>query len=147
MSLKIYAKDPECWPFKAHYTDAGLDLRAAEHVYIKTNQVAMVPTGIHVEIPEGNVGLVFPRSGLSSKVGLVLANGVGVIDSDYRGEIFCAMRFSPMKNVSAFKIEQYERIAQLVILPIDINYEQVDSLSDLSDTLRGTGGFGSTDNG
>ena len=147
MSLKIYAKDPSCYPTKAYYSDAWLDLRASERYNLTKNQVTMIHTGIHIAIPERKVGLIFPRSGLSSKLGLILANGVGVIDTDYRGEIICAMRYMPMKNIERISIEQYDRIAQLVILPIDTWYDQVDSLEDLPKTNRGSGGFGSTGNG
>jgi len=139
VSLKIYCKDKECLPYKKHYTDAGLDLRSAEIVVLHPSVVTKVKTGIHVEIPEDYVGLIFPRSGLSTKYGIRLANTVGVIDSDYRGEILCAL-----KTDSLITIEAYERIAQLVVVPVMINYEYVNTLEDLSITERGSGGFGST---
>lgn len=99
----------------------------------------MIGTGIALEIPEGYFGAVFARSGLASKMGLRPANCVGVIDSDYRGEIKVAVH-----NDTDF--EQFfnsgERIAQLVILPyLPVEFEEVD---ELSDTCRGSGGFGST---
>ena len=139
--LKIYCKDENCKPVRAHPTDAGLDLRAAERQLISTTNT-LVKTGVHVEIPEGYVGLVAIRSGLS-KEGFSLTNGIGIIDSDYRGEIMCSMRYNTLYK--AYKdIEQYQRIAQLVVVPCLTADEFVDSLEDLSDTDRGEGGFGHT---
>lgn len=98
-----------------------------------------VHTGVAIALPEGFVGLIFPRSGLSIKQGLRLQNTVGVIDDDYRGEIIVAMEASPTRD-AAFSIG--DRIAQLVIMPYAVvNWEEVDKLED---TERGTGGFGST---
>ena len=140
--LRIYYKDEECKPVRAHSTDAGIDLRAAEKYKIFTT-TTLVKTGVHVEIPEGYVGLVALRSGLS-KEGFSLANGVGIIDSDYRGEVMCAIRY----NTNFYKgnrcIEQYQRIAQLVVVPCVLQEEFVENLEDLSDTERGEGGFGHT---
>lgn len=139
MSLKIYCKDEECLPYKRHYTDAGLDIRSAENAVIFPGESRMIKTGIHVEIPEGYVGLIFPRSGLATKYGIGLANSVGVIDSDYRGEIKCVLT-----SKTLFTVRAYERIAQLVVVPVMINYEYVKTLNELSTTERGDGGFGST---
>jgi dUTP pyrophosphatase len=139
--LKIYCKDENCKPVRAHPTDAGIDLRAAERQLISTTNT-LVKTGVHVEIPEGYVGLVAIRSGLS-KEGFSLTNGVGIIDSDYRGEIMCSMRYNTLYK--AYKdIEQYQRIAQLIVVPCLIADEFVENLEDLSDTDRGEGGFGHT---
>ena len=92
-----------------------------------------------VEIPDGYVGLVYARSGLATKSGLAPANKVGVIDSDYRGEIKGAL-YNHSSEVR--KVECGDRIAQMVIAPyLKVEYEEVD---DLSDTARGAGGFGST---
>ena len=137
--LKIYCKDPKCKPQRQHPTDAGLDLRADSFRELHTNTVAKIKTGIHVEIPENHVGLIFPRSSLGLR-GITLANTVGVIDSDYRGEIICAMVSRKLES-----IHQYERIAQLVIVPISIPLVTfVEELEDLSNTKRGEGGFGHT---
>ena len=137
MSLKIYCKDEECLPYKRHYTDAGLDIRSAENAVIFPGESRMIRTGIHVEIPEGYVGLIFPRSGLATKYGIGLANSVGVIDSDYRGEIKCVLT-----SKTLFTVRAYERIAQLVIAKHErAKWEIVEVLSE---TERGTGGFGST---
>lgn len=144
--LKIYCKDRKCRPIRAHSTDAGLDLKADKTYQLSMGIVTKIHTGIHVEIPEGYVGLIFPRSGLATKFGISLANSVGVIDSDYRGEIICAIKYIPQKGfMSTCSIKQYERIAQLVIVPCKTdNISYVNSLEDLSNTDRGEGGFGHT---
>lgn len=120
---------------------AGADLYAclSAPLTIQPNETAMVPTGVAMELPEGLVGLVYARSGLASKRGLAPANKVGVIDSDYRGEIMVALH---NHSTAAQTVEAGERVAQLVIAPyITALFDEVDSLSD---TARGAGGFGST---
>ena len=112
---------------------AGADLYACldEAITIEPGQTVMVHTGIAVEIPEGFAGLVYARSGLASKKGLV--------DADYRGEIMVALH---NHGTQAQTVEPEERIAQLVIAPYIVGaFHQVD---ELSDTVRGAGGFGST---
>ena len=99
----------------------------------------MIPTGLAMELPEGTVGLVYARSGLASKKGLAPANKVGVIDSDYRGEVMVALH---NHSAQAAVVEPGERIAQLVIAPVlRAAFAETDALSD---TVRGEGGFGST---
>ena len=99
----------------------------------------MVHTGVAMEIPEGFVGLVYARSGLATKKGLAPANKVGVIDSDYRGEIMVALHNHSNKSA---EIEAGERIAQIVLTPyLTAQFEIAD---ELSGTERGAGGFGST---
>lgn len=120
---------------------AGGDLFSSEEndVIIAPGETAFVGTGLAVEIPDGYVGLVYARSGLACKRGLAPANKVGVIDSDYRGEIKVAL-FNHGKTAQT--VAAGERIAQLVIAPyLRVEYEEV---SGLSDTVRGEGGFGST---
>lgn len=120
---------------------AGADLRTIcdNTITIRPNETLLVHTGLTMEIPEGLVGLVYARSGLASKRGLAPANCVGVIDSDYRGEIMVALH---NHSDAVQTIESGERIAQLVIAPyISAEFIEVDSLSD---TDRGQGGFGST---
>jgi len=120
---------------------AGADLRALldAPLTIDSGDTAMLSTGLAFEIPEGYMGLVFARSSLGSKRGLAPANKVGVIDSDYRGEVRVVLHnHSAQPQV----IEPDERVAQLVIVPVlAAEYEEAD---DLSDTERGEGGFGST---
>jgi len=120
---------------------AGADLYAAhdEDIVIEPGQVVPVHTGVAVEIPEGYVGLVFARSGLATKRGLAPANKVGVIDADYRGEIIVALR---NETADTQTVAAGDRIAQMVITPfIAAEYEEAE---ELSDTVRGAGGFGST---
>ncbi len=120
---------------------AGADMYACldAALQIEPGQTVLIHTGIAMEIPAGYVGLVYARSGLASKKGLAPANKVGVIDADYRGEIMVALHNHGTQTQS---VEPGERIAQLVIAPyITGVFHQVD---ELSDTVRGDGGFGST---
>ena len=110
-----------------------------EAVTIEAGETKFIGTGIAMEIPEGYAGLIYARSGLSCKRGLAPANKVGVVDADYRGELTVALHNHSNK---AETIEPNERIAQVVITPfLSANFNQVD---ELSDTVRGVGGFGST---
>ena len=120
---------------------AGADMYALldEEITIQPSETVLVHTGIAMEIPEGYVGLVCARSGLASKRGLAPANKVGVIDSDYRGEIMVALHNHG--NIPA-SIAPFERIAQLMIVPY-LSAEFIET-DDLEDTNRGAGGFGST---
>ena len=120
---------------------AGADLYALldEAIEIKPHQTVFVHTGISVEIPEGYCGLVFARSSMGAKRGLAPANKVGVIDADYRGEIMVALHNH--SEITA-TVEPGERVAQLAIVPfLKAEFEESD---ELSDTVRGAGGFGST---
>ena len=120
---------------------AGADLRACMDapITIDPGQTAMVPTGLTMEIPIGYAGLVYARSGLAAKRGLAPANKVGVVDADYRGELMVALHNHSAQSQT---IEPGERIAQLVITPfLTAQYEEAQTLSE---TVRGTGGFGST---
>lgn len=152
MQVKIKKINPNAViPTYAKSGDAGMDLVATE-VIKDTPEHITYGTGIAVEIPEGFVGLVFPRSSIR-KTGLQLSNSVGVIDSGYRGEIqatfnkiFGSERFyDEIKNTEHTSNEFYkvgDRIAQIIILPYPpIQFEEVD---ELSNTERGEGGFGST---
>ena len=120
---------------------AGADLYACidEAVTIEPGETAFIGTGIAMEIPMGYAGFIYARSGLSCKKGLAPANKVGVVDADYRGEITVALyNHASEKRV----VEPQERIAQMVIAPfLKDDFEEV---NELSDTVRGIGGFGST---
>ncbi len=120
---------------------AGADLYAAQAAQIAPHTTVLIHTGIAMAIPTGLVGLIYARSGLATKRGLAPANKVGVIDSDYRGEIMVALHNHSDATQS---IECGERIAQIVFTP----YFSADfCLADeLDDTARGAGGFGSTGN-
>lgn len=120
---------------------AGADLYACldKPVIIAPGETAWIPTGIALEVPKGCAGLVYARSSLGVKRGLAPANKVGVIDSDYRGEIRVVL-LNHGKEVQT--VEPGERVAQFIITPVlTPQYVEVDALSD---TDRGTGGFGST---
>lgn len=121
---------------------AGADLYAlidGETLAIQPNQTLLIHTGIAMEIPEGFGGFIFARSGLASKRGLAPANKVGVVDADYRGEIMVALHNHSDKETV---ISNGERIAQLVIMPFAAaNFIECD---ELSETVRASGGFGST---
>lgn len=121
---------------------AGADLYAltgGETVRFKPGETKMIHTGIAVEIPEGYAGLVYARSGIATKRGLAPANKVGVIDSDYRGEVMVSLHNH--SNVEQ-EIADGERIAQLVIAPfLAAEFTECD---ELTDTQRGERGFGST---
>ncbi|MBQ6789780.1 MAG: dUTP diphosphatase [Clostridia bacterium] len=120
---------------------AGADLYACtgESVTIAPGETKFIPTGIAVEIPEGYAGFIYARSGIACKRGLAPANKVGVIDSDYRGEVMVALHNHGTADAS---IDDGERVAQLVIAPyLTVDFTEAD---ELCDTVRGEGGFGST---
>ena len=120
---------------------AAMDLCAAPgfHLVLEPGQRALVPTGFALAIPQGYVGLLFARSGLAAKQGICLANGVGVIDSDYRGELQVALLNLGDRAVA---LHAGDRIAQLSLLPV---CRAIPTLVDsLDQTQRGAGGFGST---
>lgn len=120
---------------------AGADLYYAgtEALDIEAGKTVLVHTGVALEIPEGLVGLIFARSGLATKRSLAPANKVGVIDSDYRGEIMVALHNH--SDVTQ-RVEAGERVAQIVLVPyVAAAFEETD---ELDDTARGAGGFGST---
>ena len=131
-------------PSYAKPGDAGLDMTAIGSRIDTENNFIEYFTGIAVEVPEGHVGLLFPRSS-TSKTDLRLANCVGVVDSGYRGEI--SFRYKFPKDVFFAKLKRFQdgdRVGQLVIMPYpQIEMEESDTLSD---TERGEGGYGSTGN-
>ncbi len=120
---------------------AGADLYACldEAVAIAPGETLLIKTGLAMEIPEGYAGLIYARSGLATKKGLAPANKVGVVDADYRGEIMVGLHNHSKETAS---VEPGERIAQMVIAPfLAVEYQETD---ELSETVRGEGGFGST---
>ena len=120
---------------------AGADLYACleADVTIEPGKTVFIPTGLAMEVPKGYAGLIYARSSMGTKRGLAPANKVGVVDSDYRGEVMVALHnHGQQRQVVAHG----ERIAQLLVTPVLAPaFEECD---DLTDTLRGTGGFGST---
>ena len=117
---------------------AGADLvNSGEGIVIEAGKTAIIHTGIAMEIPVGFVGLIYARSGMATKRGLAPANKVGVIDSDYRGEIMVALH---NHSTEPQMVESGERVAQIVITPyVTATFVE----GELADTIRGEGGFGS----
>ena len=142
MTVKVKKLDPRAiLPTYGSPQAAGADLYALidKELPIAPGETALIGTGLSLEIPEGYVGLVYARSGLATKRGLAPANKVGVIDSDYRGELKVAL-YNQSKETQI--VGANERVAQLVIAPY-LSASFVEA-KELSDTRRGEGGFGST---
>ena len=143
MNLKITRMSASAkLPTRATEGSAGYDLYAdlPSPFVLKAGERALIPTGVVIALQSRETGaFVYARSGLSSKHGITMANGVGVVDSDYRGELKV-----PVVNLSMqdYTIEPGERIAQLVLHPV-IPYE-LEEVSSLDETQRGAGGFGSS---
>lgn len=129
-------------PVSSTKFSAGLDLIACieKQIIIKPNETISIPTGIAIQINQKNIaGFLFPRSGLSTKHGISLANSVGVIDPDYTGEIKCSMINNGCEEYSFMP---NDRIAQIIFMPFYIAKFQL--VENLDETQRGSGGFGST---
>jgi dUTP pyrophosphatase len=127
-------------PAQAHAGDAGYDLHAAEAVTIGPGERASVGTGIAVAIPDGQAGLVVPRSGLAARHGVSVVNAPGLIDSGYRGELRVLLLNTD--RAEPFEVEPGDRIAQLVLVRVEAG--GLEELAELDATPRGAGGFGST---
>jgi len=140
MKVNVCKLDPKAiLPTYGSAEAAGADLYILADTLVKAGETVLAHTGISMEIPNGYVGLVFARSGLAAKRDLAPANKVGVIDSDYRGEIMVALHNHGAINR---EISAGERIAQIVLVPyLTAEFTETDALSD---TDRGAGGFGST---
>lgn len=142
MELKIKRLHPQAiLPVRATPESAGLDLCACieQELVVEPFALVRIPTGLAIELEPGTVGLVYPRSGLASKFGITLSNCVGVIDSDYRGELQVAMT---NHSSTPYTIRPGDRIAQLVVSPVFL--PEVVEVEELADSVRGEGGFGST---
>jgi dUTP pyrophosphatase len=127
-------------PTRAHKGDAGLDLYACEAAHIGPGERWSVGAGVGVQIPEGHAGLVLPRSGLARDHGISLVNSPGLIDSGYRGELrVLLLNTDPAET---FRVEAGDRIAQLVLVPITVAAPV--EVAELTESLRGAGGFGSS---
>lgn len=143
-ALQIQRLHPDAaLPSRAHDDDAGLDLLAdldgPLNLVLLPGEQRLVPTGIAIALPPSTVGMICPRSGLATKHGVTVTNAPGIVDAGYRGEVKVALI-----NLGAepFSVTNGMRIAQLVVTPILV--PQLDVVTDLADTVRGTGGFGST---
>ncbi|MBR6790441.1 MAG: dUTP diphosphatase [Oscillospiraceae bacterium] len=142
MTIKCKKLDPKAiLPARATAESAGFDLAACleEPVLIPAGETRKIPIGVAVELPPGTAGMIYSRSGLSTRHGLAMINGVGVVDSDYRGGLVV-----PLHNFSKedFTIRPGDRVAQLVVTPVLL--PDLIEADELSDSERGTGGFGST---
>lgn len=141
MKIRIQRLRPEAQlPDYAHgpHEDAGLDLHAAEDALLEPNIPVLVPTGLAIEVPPGYEAQVRPRSGLAAKHAIILPNSPGTIDPGYRGEVRVILL---NLGRQAYQIHRGDRIAQLIVA----RYEAVEwEESDLSETKRGAGGFGSS---
>jgi dUTP pyrophosphatase len=127
-------------PSYAHPGDAGADLRAREDVVLQPGERKLVPTGVAIGLPDGFVALIHPRSGLATKHGLTIVNAPGTVDAGYRGEISVTLLNTDLHH--AIELRRGDRIAQMVIQRVE--YAQFVSVNELSGSVRGAGGFGST---
>ncbi|MBT2512134.1 dUTP diphosphatase [Arthrobacter sp. ISL-30] len=127
-------------PSYAHPGDAGADLRAREDVFLEPGERKLVPTGVSIALPNGFVALIHPRSGLATKHGLTIVNAPGTVDAGYRGEI--AVTLLNTDRQYPIELKRGDRIAQMVIQRVE--YAQFVPVEELSGSVRGSGGFGST---
>ena len=134
--LKIKVNDLDCKPSAAYDNAAGIDLRVAQDVFIQPGEIQKVSLGVSIQLDKDTAGLILPRS---SCHGFVLTNCVGLIDPDYRGELFVKIR--SVNNEPMF-FPKGERLAQLVVVPFVPGFTIVDKLDD--NTLRGSKGDGSS---
>jgi dUTP pyrophosphatase len=141
MTLKVRRLDARArLPSRAYPGDAGLDLYALEDGVLGPGERASIRTGVAVEIPDGQAGLVLPRSGLAAKHGIALVNAPGLIDSGYRGEVRVLLLNTDAS--ASFEIAPGDRIAQLVLVRVET--PAVVEVQDLALSERGAGGFGSS---
>jgi dUTP pyrophosphatase len=141
MTLRVRRLDARAQlPTRAYAGDAGLDLYALEEAVLEPGERASIRTGIAVEIPEGEAGLVLPRSGLAARHGIALVNAPGLIDAGYRGEIRVLLLNTDRSE--AFELSPGDRIAQLVLVKVEA--PEVEEVDELAVSERGAGGFGSS---
>jgi dUTP pyrophosphatase len=147
LQIKCFCESSELQLTKATQSSAGWDLRAKENYTIHVGETTLVETGIFLEIPEGFVGKIYSRSGLSTKFGVVLVNGCGIVDEDYRGEIKVALTLLKGYQLRppTYDIKKYDRVAQILFEKVEsTNIDYVKSYDELCKTERGVGGFGSS---
>jgi dUTP pyrophosphatase len=141
MTLRVRRLDPRArLPTRAYPGDAGLDLYALDDGVLAPGERASIRTGVAVEIPDGQAGLVLPRSGLAAKHGIALVNAPGLIDAGYRGEIIVLL-LNTDRSV-CFELAAGDRIAQLVLVRVET--PEVVEVEELALSERGAGGFGSS---
>ncbi len=140
-SLRVRRLDPSAQlPTRAYPDDAGLDLYALEPVQLEPGERASVRTGIALEIPAGQAGLVLPRSGIAARHGIALVNAPGLIDAGYRGELRVLLLNTDRE--SSFNVQPGDRIAQLVLVKVET--PEVAEVEELAVSERADGGFGSS---
>jgi len=141
LEISIRRLDPDVpLPSYSHPGDAGADLVTTEDVVLKPGERALVPTGIAIALPAGYAAFVHPRSGLAARHGLSIVNTPGTIDAGYRGEIKVALINHDREE--AIVLNRGDRIAQLVVQRVE--HASFVEVEDLSDSVRGDGGYGST---
>lgn len=140
MKLQIVVENLDLVPEYKTSGSAGLDLSIKENVVLRKDSLQMAGTGVRVSIPKDHVGLVFIRSSIATRRRVYLANNVGVIDSDYRGEILLPLVYQGEDTY--LYLERGTRVAQLIVLPYP--RVQLAVVDELPSTERGEGGFGST---
>ncbi len=141
MSLRVTRLDPAArLPTRAYEGDAGLDLYAVEPAVLEPGERASVATGVAVEIPPGQAGLVLPRSGLAARHGISVVNAPGLIDSGYRGEVRVLLLNTDRRE--RFEVSAGDRIAQLVLVRVEA--ADVVEVEALAASERAGGGFGSS---
>ena len=140
-TLRVRRLDPRALlPTRAYPDDAGLDLYALEAAELAPGERASVGTGISVEIPAGQAGMVLPRSGLAARHGIALVNAPGLIDAGYRGELRVLLLNTDREQ--SFSVSPGDRIAQLVLVKVET--PEVAEAGELAVSERGDGGFGSS---
>lgn len=139
--LRLVRLDPDLpLPERAHHDDAGIDLYSTTDLELAPGHRQLVGTGIAIALPAGTVGLIHPRSGLAARAGLSIVNSPGTVDAGYRGEIkVCLINLDPEAPIV---IARGDRIAQLLVQRVEL--PAVLEVTDLDDTARGTGGYGSS---
>lgn len=141
VTVALKMLDPELAPPSyATFGDAGADLRARHETVLEPGERALVDTGVALAIPHGYVGLVHPRSGLAAKHGLTVVNAPGTVDSGYRGEIKVSLLNTD--RTETYTVSRGERIAQLLIQRVETAH--FEAVTELPDSERGEGGFGSS---
>ena len=137
VEIPILADTP---PRYAHPGDAGADLMASEGATLAPGERALIGTGVSIALPEGYAAFVVPRSGLAAKHGITVVNSPGTVDAGYRGEIKVTLLNTDQRET--FVVEPGDRIAQVIIMPV--SRAVFTPVAELPDSVRGTGGFGST---
>lgn len=137
--MKIKLFNENCMPERQHAWDAGLDLKASKTIMLAPDETYNMGLGVGVEVPEGMVAYVIPRSSIGVKTPLRMSNSIGVIDAGYTGEIHAC--YTNM-STNSYVIHEGDRIAQLVVQ--DIHLPEIEVVDELADSERGDGAFGST---